>query len=54
MGPGMMKGMRHGMGPGMMKGMGRGMMHGWPGAAFADPARIEALKASSPSRPLRS
>ena len=53
MGPGMMKGMRHGMGPGM-KGMdtdrhderhGPGMMHGGPGQTFADPARIDALKA---------
>jgi hypothetical protein len=45
MGPGMMKG--HGMGPGMMKGhgMGHGMKHGGPGKAFADPARIETLKA---------
>ncbi len=45
MGPGMMKGMRHGMGPGMMKRMGPGMMHGDPGQTFADPARIDALKA---------
>jgi hypothetical protein len=45
MGPGMMKGMRHGRGPGMMKGMGPGMMHGDPGQTFADPARIDALKA---------
>jgi hypothetical protein len=54
MGPGMMKGMRHGMGPGMkgmehgpamMKGMGPGMTHGGPGQSFADPARIDALKA---------
>ena len=52
MGPGMMKGMGHGMGPGMMKGMGHGMkgagpgmMHGGSGLAFADPARIDALKA---------
>ena len=37
MGPGMMKGMRHGMGP--------GMMHGRPGLTFADPAQIDALKA---------
>lgn len=39
MGHGMMKGMRHGMGPGTMKGMGPG-----PGKAFADPARMDALK----------
>jgi hypothetical protein len=54
MGPGMMKGMRHGMGPGMkgmehgpgmMKGMGPGVMHGGPGQTFADPARIDAWKA---------
>ena len=54
MGPGMMKGMRHGMGPGMkdmehgpgmMKSMGPGMMHGGPGQNFSDPARIDALKA---------
>jgi LTXXQ motif family protein len=45
MGPGMMNGMRHGMGPGMMKGMGPGKMHGGPGQTFADPARIDALKA---------
>jgi hypothetical protein len=52
MGPGMMKGMGHGMGPGMMKGMGPGMkgagpgmMHGGTSLAFADPARIDALKA---------
>jgi len=44
MGPGMMKGMG-GHGPGMMKGMGPGMMHGQPGAAFADPAQLETLKA---------
>ena len=36
-GHGMMKGMGHGMGP--------GMMHGGPGLTFADPARIDALKA---------
>ena len=41
MGPGMMKGMRHGM----MKGMGPGMMHGDSGQTSADPARIDALKA---------
>ena len=57
MGHGMMKGMRHGMGPGMMgrmdhdmrpgvmNGMGPQMMHGEPGQTFADPARIDALKA---------
>ena len=54
MGPGMMKGMGHGMGPGMMngpgmgpgmmKGMGPGMMHGRAGLGFADPAAIESLK----------
>jgi hypothetical protein len=53
-GPGMMKGMRHGTGPGMngmehgpgmMKGMGPRMMHGGAGQTFADPARIDALKA---------
>jgi hypothetical protein len=56
-GPGMMKGMDHGTGhePGLMKGMGGhgpgmmkgpGMMHGrQKGAAFADPAELEALKA---------
>ena len=56
MGPGMMKGMRHGMGPGMMgdmdhdmgpgmmSGMGPRMMHRG-GQTFADPARIDALKA---------
>ena len=52
MGPGMMKGMRHGMGP-AMKGMehgpgmmkGPGMIHGGPDQTFADPARIDALKA---------
>jgi len=49
MGPGMMKGMDHrmmkGMGPDMMKGMRHGMKHGGPGLTFADPTRIEALKA---------
>ncbi len=53
-GPGMMKGMRHGMGPGMkgmehgpgmMKDMRSGTMHGGSGHTFADPARIDALKA---------
>ena len=44
MGPGMMKGMGHDMGPGMKNGMGPGMMHGGQGQAFADPARIDALK----------
>jgi hypothetical protein len=46
-GPGMMKGMDHGKGhgPGMMKGKGPGMMHGRQGAAFADPTRLETLKA---------
>lgn len=39
MGHGMMKGIRHGMGPGTMKGMGQGL-----GKAFADPARMDALK----------
>jgi hypothetical protein len=51
MGPGM-TGMDHGTGhgPGMMQGMGghgpgmKGMMHGSRGAAFADPAQLEALK----------
>ena len=40
MGPGMMQQMGHGMGG----GMGGGAMHGGPGQAFADPARIDALK----------
>ena len=53
-GPGMMKGMRHGMGPGlkgmehgpgMMKDMRSGTMHGGSGHTFADPARLDALKA---------
>jgi hypothetical protein len=44
MGSGMMKRMHDGMGPGMMKGMGPGMMHGRPGAAFAEPPRMETLK----------
>jgi hypothetical protein len=55
-GPGMMRGMDHstGHGPGIMKGMGGhgpgmmkgpGMMHGRPGATFADPTRLETLKA---------
>ena len=47
MGPGMMKGMGPGTmkGHGMMKGMGPNMVHGGPGLTFADPARIDALKA---------
>ena len=49
MGPGMMNGMDHGMmkgmGHGMMNGMGHGMKHGNPALAFADPARIDELKA---------
>jgi LTXXQ motif family protein len=50
MGPGMMKGMRHGMGPGMKgvehrPGMMKEMRHGAPYQGFADPARIDALKA---------
>jgi hypothetical protein len=45
MGPGMMGGMDHDMGPGMMNGMGPRMMHGGAGQTFADPARIDALKA---------
>jgi LTXXQ motif family protein len=45
MGPGMMGRMDHDMGPGMMNGMGPQMMHGGPGQAFADPARIDASKA---------
>lgn len=45
MGPGMMGRMDHDMGPGMMNGMGPQMMHGAPGQTFADPARIDALKA---------
>lgn len=43
MGPGMMKG--HGMMKGMEHGMGPGMMHGSRGLTFADPARIDGLKA---------
>jgi hypothetical protein len=37
--------MMKGMGPDMMQGMRHGMKHGGPGLTFADPARIEALKA---------
>ena len=43
MGPGMMKG--HGMTKGMRHGMGPGMMHEGHRVTFADPARIDALKA---------
>ena len=53
MGPGMMHHMGQGKGPGMMKGHGNMMghgngpqtMHGGAGSTFADPTRIEALKA---------
>ncbi|KAB2919246.1 MAG: Spy/CpxP family protein refolding chaperone [Hyphomicrobiaceae bacterium] len=45
MGHGMMRGMGHGMMKGMGHGMGPGMMHGGAGLTFADPARIDALKA---------
>jgi LTXXQ motif family protein len=44
-GPGMMGGMDHDMGPGMMTGMGPRIMHGSARQNFADPARIDALKA---------
>lgn len=51
MGPGMMHGMMAGrMGPGMMHGMmGPGMMGG--GQTFADPARMNALKADLAIKP---
>lgn len=45
MGPGMMGGMDHDMGSGMMTGMGPRVMHGSARQNFADPARIDALKA---------